>query len=159
MPPEEQRQELGAFLRARRGALQPEDVGLAQGVSHRRTPGLRREELAQLAGISVSWYTRLEQGRDVQLSAKAVARLAEALQLTAAEREYLLTLAREDPLGLQAAPTETVSATLRDILDAQGDNPAYLIDARLNLLAWNQASSASLRIWLQHRRRSVICCG
>jgi transcriptional regulator with XRE-family HTH domain len=140
MPPEEQRQELGAFLRARRGALQPEDVGLAQGVSHRRTPGLRREELAQLAGISVSWYTRLEQGRDVQLSAKAVARLAEALQLTAAEREYLLTLAREDPLGLQAAPTETVSATLRDILDAQGDHPAYLIDARLNLLAWNQAA-------------------
>ena len=88
----------------------------------------------------MSWYTRLEQGRDVQLSAKAVARLAEALQLTAAEREYLLTLAREDPLGLQAAPTETVSATLRDILDAQGDNPAYLIDARLNLLAWNQAA-------------------
>jgi transcriptional regulator with XRE-family HTH domain len=140
MPSEEQRQELGAFLRARRGALQPGDVGLAQGVSHRRTPGLRREELAQLAGISVSWYTRLEQGRDVQLSAKALARLAEALQLTAAEREYLLTLAREDPLGLQAAPTETVSATLRDILDAQGDNPAYLIDARLNLLAWNQAA-------------------
>jgi transcriptional regulator with XRE-family HTH domain len=140
MPPKEQRQELGAFLRARRGALQPEHVGLPQGVSHRRTPGLRREELAQLAGISVSWYTRLEQGRDVQLSAKAVARLAEALQLTAAEREYLLTLAREDPLGPQASPTETVSVTLRDVLDAQGDNPAYLIDARLNLLAWNQAA-------------------
>jgi transcriptional regulator with XRE-family HTH domain len=85
MPPEGQRQELGAFLRARRGALQPEHVGLPQGVNHRRTPGLRREELAQLAGISVSWYTRLEQGRDVQLSAKAVTRLAEALQLTAAE--------------------------------------------------------------------------
>ena len=103
-------------------------------------PWTAGEELAQLAGISVSWYTRLEQGRDVQLSAKALARLAEALQLTAAEREYLLTLAREDPLGLHAAPTETVSATLRDILDAQGDNPAYLIDARLNLLAWNQAA-------------------
>ena len=85
MPPEEQRQELGAFLHARRTALRPEDVGLPQGVNRRRTLGLRREELAQLAGISVSWYTRLEQGRDVQLSAKAVARLAEALQLTAAE--------------------------------------------------------------------------
>ena len=139
MPSKEQRQELGAFLRAQRAALRPEDVGLPQGVNHRRTPGLRREELAQLAGISGSWYTRLEQGKDVQFSAKAAARLAVALQLTAAQREYVLTLAREDP-GVQPAPTETVSATLRDVLDAQGDNPAYLIDARLNLLAWNQAA-------------------
>jgi transcriptional regulator with XRE-family HTH domain len=140
MPDEEQREELGAFLRTRRAALRPDDVGLPHGVNHRRTPGLRREELAQLAGISVSWYTRLEQGKDVQFSAKAAARLAEALQLTAAQREYLLTLAREDPFGAQPAPTETVSATLRDVLDAQGDNPAYLIDARLNLLSWNQAA-------------------
>jgi transcriptional regulator with XRE-family HTH domain len=140
MPPEEQRQELGAFLRVRRAALRPEDVGLPQGVNHRRTPGLRREELAQLAGISVSWYTRLEQGKDVQLSAKAVARLAEALGLTAAQREYLLALARGDLSGVQPAPPETVSVTLRDVLDAQGDNPAYLIDARLNLLEWNRAA-------------------
>ena len=140
MPPEEQRQELGAFLRARRAALRPEDVGLPQGVNHRRTPGLRREELAQLAGISVSWYTRLEQGKDVQLSAKAVARLAEELRLTAAQREYLLALARGDLSGVQPAPPETVSLTLRDVLDAQGDNPAYLIDARLNLLEWNRAA-------------------
>jgi transcriptional regulator with XRE-family HTH domain len=138
MPRQEQRQELGAFLRARRAALGPEDVGLPQGVSRRRTPGLRREELAQLAGISMSWYTRLEQGKDVQLSTKAVTRLAEALQLTAAQREYLLALARGDPFGVQSAPTTTVSGTLREVLDAQGDNPAYLIDARLNLLAWNQ---------------------
>ena len=140
MPPEEQRQELGAFLRARRAALRPEDVGLPQGVNHRRTPGLRREELAQLAGISVSWYTRLEQGKDVQLSAKAVTRLAEALRLTATQGEYLLALARGDLSGVQPAPPETVSLTLRDVLDAQGDNPAYLIDARLNLLEWNRAA-------------------
>jgi transcriptional regulator with XRE-family HTH domain len=140
MPPEEQRQELGAFLRVRRAALRPEDVGLPQGVNHRRTPGLRREELAQLAGISVSWYTRLEQGKDVQPSAKAVARVAQALQLTAAEREYLLALARRDPSVVQPAANEPVSATLRDVLEAQGDNPAYLIDARLNLLAWNRAA-------------------
>ena len=142
MPPKEQRQELGAFLRARRAELRPADVGLPQGVNHRRTPGLRREELSQLAGISVSWYTRLEQGKDVQLSAKAVARLAEALQLTAAQREYVVTLARGDPLGVEPARTEMVSATLRDLLNAQGGNPAYLIDARLNLLAWNQAASS-----------------
>lgn len=140
MPPEEQRQELGAFLRARRAALRPEDVGLPQGVNPRRTPGLRREELAQLAGISVSWYTRLEQGKDVQLSAKAAARIAQALQLTTAQHEYLLALARGDPLGVQPPPSEPVSMTLRDVLDAQGDNPAYLIDARLNLLAWNRAA-------------------
>lgn len=140
MPPEEQRQELGAFLRARRAALRPEDVGLPQGVNPRRTPGLRREELAQLAGISVSWYTRLEQGKDVQLSAKAAARVAQALQLTTAQHEYLLALARGDPLGVQPPPSEPVSMTLRDVLDAQGDNPAYLVDARLNLLAWNRAA-------------------
>ena len=140
MPPEEQRQQLGAFLRVRRAALRPEDVGLPQGVNHRRTPGLRREELAQLAGISVSWYTRLEQGKDVQLSAKAVARVAQALQLTAAQREYFLALARGEPLGIQSAATESVSMTLRDVLEAQGENPAYLIDARLNLLAWNRAA-------------------
>jgi transcriptional regulator with XRE-family HTH domain len=140
MPPQEQRHQLGAFLRARRAALRPQDVGLPQGVNRRQTPGLRREEVAQLAGISVSWYTRLEQGKDVQLSAKALAHVAGALQLTPAQREYLVTLARGDPLGVQAAPTETVSATLQDVLDAQGDHPAYLIDAGLNLLAWNQAA-------------------
>jgi transcriptional regulator with XRE-family HTH domain len=141
MPNAEQRDRLGAFLRIRRGALQPGDVGLPKRPNRRLTPGLRREEVAELAGISVSWYTRLEQGKDVQLSTKAVTRLAKALQLTAAQREYLLALAREDPFGAQPAPIKTVSGTLRDVLDAQGDNPAYLIDARLNLLAWNQAAS------------------
>jgi len=140
MPAEEQRHELGAFLRARRAALRPEDVGLPEGINRRRTPGLRREEVSQLAGISVSWYTRLEQGKDVQLSAKALARVVKALQLTPAQREYAVTMARGDALGVEPARTETVSATLQDVLDAQGDRPAYLIDARLNLLAWNQAA-------------------
>jgi transcriptional regulator with XRE-family HTH domain len=140
MPAKEQRHELGAFLRARRAALRPEDVGLPEGINRRRTPGLRREEVAQLAGISVSWYTRLEQGKDVQLSAKALARVVKALQLTPAQREYVVTMARGDPLGVEPARTETVSSTLQDVLDAQGDRPAYLIDARLNLLAWNQAA-------------------
>jgi transcriptional regulator with XRE-family HTH domain len=140
MPAKQQRHQLGAFLRARRATLRPQDVGLPQGVNRRQTPGLRREEVAQLAGISASWYTRLEQGKDVQLSAKALAHVAGALQLTPAQHEYLLTLARGDPLGVQAARAPSVSATLQDVLDAQGDNPAYLIDAALNLLAWNQAA-------------------
>jgi transcriptional regulator with XRE-family HTH domain len=143
MPAQQQRHQLGAFLRARRAALRPQDVGLPQGINRRHTPGLRREEVAQLAGISVSWYTRLEQGKDVQLSAKALAHIAGALQLTPAQREYLGTLARGDPLAVQPvqpARAPSVSATLHDVLDAQGDHPAYLIDAGLNLLAWNQAA-------------------
>jgi transcriptional regulator with XRE-family HTH domain len=140
MPAKQQRHQLGAFLRARRAALRPEDVGLARGVNLRRTPGLRRDEVAQLAGISASWYTRLEQGKDVQLSAKALAHVAAALQLTPTQREYLVTLAQGDPLGVQPARAPSVSATLQDVLDAQGDHPAYLIDAALNLLAWNQAA-------------------
>jgi transcriptional regulator with XRE-family HTH domain len=139
MPVKQQRHQLGAFLRARRAALRPEDVGLPPGINRRQTPGLRREEVAQLAGISASWYTRLEQGKDVQLSAKALAHVAGALQLTPAQREYLVVLARGDPLGVQSARAP-VSGTLQDVLDAQGDNPAYLIDAGLNLLAWNQAA-------------------
>jgi transcriptional regulator with XRE-family HTH domain len=140
VPTKQQRHELGAFLRARRAALRPEAVGLPEGINRRRTPGLRREEVAQLAGISVSWYTRLEQGKDVQLSAKALARVVKALQLTPAQREYVVTLARDDVLGVQPARTDSVSSTLQDVLDAQGDKPAYLIDACLNLLAWNHAA-------------------
>jgi transcriptional regulator with XRE-family HTH domain len=140
MPALEQRHQLAAFLRARRAALRPQDVGLPQGVNRRHTPGLRREEVAQLAGISVSWYTRLEQGKDVQLSTKALAHVAGALQLTPTQREYLVTLARGDPLAGQPARAPSVGATLQDVLDAQGDNPAYLIDGALNLLAWNQAA-------------------
>jgi transcriptional regulator with XRE-family HTH domain len=140
MPSTEQRHELGAFLRARRQALRPGDVGVPEGVNRRRTPGLRREEIAQLAGMSVSWYTRLEQGKDVQFSPKALARLAEALRFTAAQREYVFTLARGDTLGVKPARPESVGSTLQNVLDAQGERPAYLIDARLNLLAWNQAA-------------------
>jgi transcriptional regulator with XRE-family HTH domain len=140
MPPQEQRHQLAAFLRARRAALRPQDVGLPQGINRRHTPGLRREEVAQLAEISISWYTRLEQGKDVQLSTKALAHVAGALQLTPAQREYLVTLARGDPLAVQPARAPSVSATLQDVLDAQGHHPAYLIDAGLNLLAWNQAA-------------------
>jgi transcriptional regulator with XRE-family HTH domain len=146
MPSKQQRDELGAFLRSRRGALRPDDVGLPKRSSRRLTPGLRREEVAELAAISASWYTRLEQGKDFQLSAKALRGVAAALRLSAAERDYLLTLARGDTLGDQprfpALQTATVSATLQAVLDAQGDNPAYLIDPCLNLLAWNRAANA-----------------
>jgi transcriptional regulator with XRE-family HTH domain len=142
MPNAEQRDRLGAFLRIRRGALQPEDVGLPKRPNRRLTPGLRREEVAELAGISVSWYTRLEQGKDVQLSAKALHGIAAALELSASERDYLLTLARSDTPGAEPVPpTTTVSPTLQAVLDAQGERPAYIVDPCLNMLAWNQAAN------------------
>jgi transcriptional regulator with XRE-family HTH domain len=140
MTTSEQRQELAAFLRARRHALRPIDIALSPDARRRRTPGLRREEVAELAGIGASWYTRLEQGKDVRLSPRALRGIAEALRLTPAQREYVFALARGEELGVRPAPTITVSATLQDVLDAQGDNPAYVTDGRLNLLAWNRAA-------------------
>jgi len=166
MPTKQQRDALGAFLRSRREALRPEDTDLPRQANRRPdrrlTPGLRREEVAELAGLSASWYTRLEQGNDVQLSANALHGIAAALQLSVAERDYLFTLARDDPANpaarlearAEAHPDATatasepappdveVSAALQAVLDGQGDNPAYLVDACLNLLAWNQAANA-----------------
>jgi transcriptional regulator with XRE-family HTH domain len=146
MPSKQQRDELGAFLRRRRGGLRPDDAGLPRRSNRRLTPGLRREEVAELAGISVSWYTRLEQGKDVQLSARALHGIATALKLSTPERDYLYALGRGDVFGAEppsALPkTSEVSSTLQAVLDAQGDNPAYLIDACLNMLAWNQAANA-----------------
>jgi transcriptional regulator with XRE-family HTH domain len=142
MPNAEQRDRLGAFLRIRRGALQPEDVGLPKRPNRRLTPGLRREEVAELAGISVSWYTRLEQGKDVQLSARALHGIATALKLSAPERDYLLTLARNDATGGEPPPpATTVRPTLQAVLDAQAERPAYIVDACLNMVAWNRAAN------------------
>src|SRR6185312_16182303 len=91
------RAELGEFLRARREALRPQDVGLPDH-GRRRTPGLRREEIALLAGVSVTWYTWLEQGRPINASVDVLAALARALRLDDAERRHLLTLAMRTPL-------------------------------------------------------------
>ncbi|MEU5001230.1 helix-turn-helix transcriptional regulator [Streptomyces sp. NPDC021622] len=125
--------DLGGFLRARRGRVTPERVGLTGG-RRRRVRGLRREELAQLAGISVDYYVRLEQGRATQPSAEVLDALAGALGLGTAERAHLTTLAaaRREP-----APTARVSPLLRRILDALGDFPAFATDHRLDVVAWN----------------------
>ena len=140
MPSHDQRRELGAFLRARREALRPESSSRSGSSNRRRTPGLRREEVAELAGIGMSWYTRLEQGKDVQLSPRALRGVSDALRLTAAQREYVFALARGETLGVEPALVATVSATLQDVLDAQAPNPAYITDARMNLMAWNRAA-------------------
>lgn len=134
----------GAFLRAHRERLAPADVGLAPG-RRRRTPGLRREEVAQLAGLSTTWVTWLEQGRPVSLSARALASLAAALRLSRAERAYLFELAgRRDP---QQAAGEAVPPAVLASVHAIG-GPAYLLDRQWTALAWNDAAADLFIGWL-----------
>src|SRR5438309_1856137 len=96
-PNNSRRRELGEFIRAQRSRLQPEMFGMDIG-TRRRTPGLRREEMAQLAGVSATWYTWIEQGREISVSPTALSRLAKVMRLSPAERAYLFDLAaRRDP--------------------------------------------------------------
>lgn len=140
------RKELGDFLVALRGRHAPEEFGFPAG-SRRRAPGLRREEVAQLAGISPTWYAWIEQGRSVNVSAEVLDRLAQGLHLTPSERAYLFELAgRRDPLD--APPdADTVSdpliALLRDI-----KVPAYLMGRSWNVLAWNKPAEKLFAGWL-----------
>jgi transcriptional regulator with XRE-family HTH domain len=138
---------LGDFLRAHRARLTPAMVGLADG-TRRRTPGLRREEVAQLCGISATWYTWIEQGRDVSVSPAALARLARTLLLSAAERAYLFELAgRRDPSSPADDPSGDAPPALATAISAIAC-PAYLLDRNWNARAWN-ASAARLFVgWL-----------
>ncbi|HUB74033.1 MAG TPA: helix-turn-helix transcriptional regulator [Solirubrobacteraceae bacterium] len=140
---ERRRDELAHFLRTRRTALKPEDVGLAGG-GRRRTPGLRREEVAQLAGVGVTWYTWLEQGRDVRASLDVLEALARALRLSRAERTHLILLGRGEEPPPCKAPAERVSPSLRRLIEHLGPNPAYILGRRWDYLAWNDAAAALL---------------
>ncbi|RMI42376.1 helix-turn-helix transcriptional regulator [Streptomyces triticirhizae] len=137
--------ELGAFLRARRARVAPGSVGLDPG-RRRRVRGLRREELAQLAGISVDYYVRLEQGRANQPSTEVLDALARALRLDGVERAHLLTLAHgRCPTPHAAAPsTKPVRDELRRVIDALSGLPAVVLDERLDLLAWNRLGGVLL---------------
>ncbi|HEX6482725.1 MAG TPA: helix-turn-helix transcriptional regulator [Ktedonobacteraceae bacterium] len=137
---EDQRlQELGDFLRTRRARLAPEDVGLPRG-SRRRAPGLRRAEVAQLAGVSVDWYTWLEQARPISVSTQVLESLVQALRLNANEREHLFFLAHQQPPPERAMEPETVSPTLQRFLDHQGLSPALVLGPRWDTVAWNEAA-------------------
>ncbi len=137
------REELADFLRTRRAALKPEDVGLPGG-GRRRTPGLRREEVAQLAGMGATWYTWLEQGRDVRASLEVLEALAKALHLDQAERNHLILLGRGEAAPPCRNPAERVSPTLRKLIENLGPNPAYVLGRRWDYLAWNDAAVALL---------------
>ncbi|WP_254460562.1 helix-turn-helix transcriptional regulator [Xanthomonas sacchari] len=135
------RRELGAFLRSRRERLSPAQAGLPASI-RRRTPGLRREEVAQLAGIGTTWYTWLEQGRDVSPSIEALSALADALKLDAAERQHLFLLSDRPVPAPTAAGAEQVDAPLRRMLDSMETQPAYVLGRRWDVLAWNRAAQA-----------------
>lgn len=150
-------QELGDFLRTRRGRIAPEQVGLPRG-GRRRTPGLRRAEVAQLAGVSVDWYTWLEQGRPISVSMQVLESLVQALQLNANEREHLFFLARQQPPPETTQPRETVSAALRHFLDQFNLSPAFAIGSRWDIVAWNEAARRVLYDFphLSVRERNVV---
>jgi len=137
---------LGDFIRAHRERLSPMAVGLPPG-PRRRTPGLRREEVAQLCGVSPTWYTWIEQGRPVSASAEALARIAVALQLSRAERAYLFELAAQrDPAEPDPAAQDAPPALLKsvELIDA----PAYVLDRQWNALRWNARAAELFVGWL-----------
>ncbi|MFH9419798.1 helix-turn-helix domain-containing protein [Streptomyces sp. NPDC017529] len=141
----DQRTELSEFLRSRRARLQPEDVGLAHHGGRRRVPGLRREELAQLAGVSVAYYIRLEQGRGLNVSAAVLDAISDVLRLTPAERSHLAHLARPASRRLRTAPrTQQVRPAVQALMDTMEGVPAYVVGRRLDILGWNRLARALL---------------
>lgn len=135
------RADLAEFLRARRAALRPEDVGLVPG-ARRRTAGLRREEVALLANVSVSWYTWLEQGRPINVSLDVLDSLARALRLDPIERDHLLALAGQPSRRPVAPGRDHAPPSLLRLLTTLEPAPAYVLGPRWDFLAWNAPFAA-----------------
>lgn len=130
------RHELAGFLRSRRERITPERVGLPRG-RRRRTPGLRREEVAQLSAVGVTWYTWLEQGRDIQVSPQVLDALARALHLDNTERRHLFSLAgAADPAPNTTCPS--ITPALREMLTQLEPIPACVQNSRYDILAYNR---------------------
>lgn len=147
----DQRRLLGAFVRAHRERMRP-----ATATGRRRTSGLRREELAALAGISVTWCTWIEQGRAAQASPEALSRIAQALALSRAERDYLFTLAgRVDPQASRGLSADAPPSLIAAVKATQC--PAYGLDRLWNACCWNEAAARLFRGWLDgDRQRNLL---
>ena len=147
---------LGAYLKDRRTRLDPASFGLSG--SRRRTPGLRREEVAQRASISPTWYTWLEQGRGGAPSADVLDRIARALMLTDVEREHLFLLGLGRPPEVRYQATDGISPRLQRVLDALEASPALVRTATWDVVAWNRAASAVLTDYgsLPPERRNIL---
>lgn len=143
----QQRRRFGEFVRSHRSRLKPLDVGLAAG-TRRRTPGLRREEAAQLCGVSATWLTWIEQGREVSVSPAALGRIAGALHMSRAERRYLFDLAgKHDPEG-EPAVTEPQPPAALSAMVAAIALPAYVLDRHWRAQAWNVRAASLFVGWL-----------
>lgn len=145
------RAELSEFLRSRRARLQPEDVGLPSSGRHRRVPGLRREELAQLAGVSVAYYTRLEQGHGRNVSAEVLDAIAQALALTQDERAHLNHLAKPTRGHRRKTPArqQRMRPVLGGLLASLETVPAYVVGGRSQILGWNRMAAALFGDWAE----------
>jgi|SRR5579883_2196664 len=146
------RPSLGDFLRARRDRLRPEDFGFGRG--RRRAPGLRREEVAQLCGISPTWYTWIEQGRTTAISVETLSAIAAGLRLSRAERAYLFELsARADPVPARPEGTDPqqLSALVRAV-----SSPAYILDRHWDAIAWNRPAAELFVEWLGSAGRPSV---
>jgi transcriptional regulator with XRE-family HTH domain len=133
---------LGRFLKERRARLDPSAFGF--GTTRRRTPGLRREEVAQRADVSATWYTWLEQGRDGTPSADVLERIARALQLSDAEREHMFLIAQHRPPGLRGQSSGSVTPRLQRVIDAMESSPAIVKTPDWSIVAWNTAAARVL---------------
>jgi len=138
------RREAGDFLRSRRERLSPADVGLPSGV-RRRTRGLRREEVAYLAGVGTTWYTWLEQGRDVRPSNELLMALAQALRLDPIERGHLFALNDRPAPARRVEGPELIGGPLRRMLDSLVGQPAYVLGRRWDILAWSTVRTSGCR--------------
>ncbi|MGK3224211.1 helix-turn-helix transcriptional regulator [Enterobacter soli] len=146
----------GAFLKACRLRLDPASFGFVTG--RRRTPGLRREEVAQLASISPTWYTWLEQGRGGAPSKEVLNRIASGLRLTAPERDHLFILAFGHPPENHFRGPDTVTPRLQRVLDAMTDSPAIIKTVTWDVIAWNRAAAAVLTDYgaLPREQRNIL---
>jgi transcriptional regulator with XRE-family HTH domain len=148
--------QLSEFLRSCRGRLTPSKVGLPER-RRRRTPGLRREDVAALAGVSVTWYTWLEQGRDIHVSADVLERVSEALKLTATEREYLFALVQNRPPPQKGVGDAEMSPAIERMIAALRV-PAIVMTARWDVVAWNAMAVAVFRDYatIPPERRNLL---
>jgi transcriptional regulator with XRE-family HTH domain len=154
------REELGKFLKARRARLVPAEFGIPAGSRPRRTPGLRREELASLAGVGVTWYTWLEQGREINASVQVLDALARTLRLDRAEREHLYWLAEASPL-LTGTARRPIPAEVREIVASLDPLPASLTNGRFDILLSNDASEDLFWNWHEMpciHKNTLWCC-
>ena len=156
---EQRRAELGEFLKARRARLSPGDFGMPRG-SRRRTPGLRREEVALLAGVGVTWYTWLEQGRQINASTQVLDAVARTLRLDRVEREHLYRLAEATPLRTECT-RQAVPDAIREIIRSLDPLPASLVNSRFDILLSNNASEELFWEWHSMpcvHKNTLWCC-